>query len=798
MTSSAVSITDSFFDNVSCTGGGGIIWAISNSLVVLNSIQQTCESRIISTSSFKVQGTIIEMFNSSFFGCTSSTDGSIVQSYDNAIVNVSKSTFSSLSSLGYGGAIASFGSYVTVSDTLFRSCVSFQGGGAIWSSSFQAFYGGNNTADTSLQIRFSRFEYCQTDARGGAVFATSDAATSSTEIVDIDIRQSEFLNCTSKLEGGAISISGGIVKASIIECTLKSCTSLTSGGAVAVNNMAKLALNNIVVRECSSSVSGGALAVSAGATTLLSNSSIIMCQSFGAGGGVSSTDKASLSLVSSTFRGNSVGGLGGGALRLENSYFSIFDCILENNTATQGGGGAIFWQGKISPVTKFDCPLSTNFSIVTCSLSGPAWNSDCILGTCTAYSDPNDYATSSGAFDTGLQLPVSLLVSLQNSQRKVSCTMSNNAKYGPCIASEYKRFLVLGGTTEISPAYPGLPLSLVAIKKDAYNQTVSSDSSSIIQVFNSMDGTLKSDPAVSFAGATITKMVEGQAFFSFALKPTFSVIDFVEAKTSLKTIPYLYFSGSDLGNDRILDMISNIFSVAIAKGSQVCPSGYVLALDSDRIMNGSASCKFCPSGTYSVNPLAWNPSSTSRAPSCLNCPVGGNCNQGGGNIIFAIGNWTVLNGIYVVTACPFGHQLINSTTGTRSGLFSHDVQQCKSCPPGTYIIDPNAGLCQTCPTGAVCAEDLSCAFNYPPSFKCPLSGKIVGLWEIDHATNAYVIQSCPAGYALESTSEAGSPDLQRCKSCTAGQYIINPNTDSCQQCPPGIHLQFLNCKMPSI
>ena len=100
MTSSAVSITDSFFDNVSCTGGGSIIWAISNSLVVLNSIQQTCDSRIISTSSFKVQGTIIEMFNSSFFGCTSSTDGSIVQSYDNAIVNVSKSTFSSLSSLG--------------------------------------------------------------------------------------------------------------------------------------------------------------------------------------------------------------------------------------------------------------------------------------------------------------------------------------------------------------------------------------------------------------------------------------------------------------------------------------------------------------------------------------------------------------------------------------------------------------------------------------------------------------------------------------------------------------------------
>jgi hypothetical protein len=62
--------------------------------------------------------------------------------------------------------------------------------------------------------------------------------------------------------------------------------------------------------------------------------------------------------------------------------------------------------------------------------------------------------------------------------------------------------------------------------------------------------------------------------------------------------------------------------------------------------------------------------------------------------------WIATGGIYRLTQCPRGHQLVNSIDGTSKGKFSQVSQRCKPCLPGQYIIDPSTDECQPCPIGA--------------------------------------------------------------------------------------------------
>ena len=61
--------------------------------------------------------------------------------------------------------------------------------------------------------------------------------------------------------------------------------------------------------------------------------------------------------------------------------------------------------------------------------------------------------------------------------------------------------------------------------------------------------------------------------------------------------------------------------------------------------------------------------------------------------------WKPRGGLYVLVNCPPGYQLLNSTQGTSHGMFSPDIQQCRPCPAGQYIINPNTDECQDCPPG---------------------------------------------------------------------------------------------------
>ena len=608
-----------------------------------------------SSSILIVQGTFLNIINSSFSGCSSDKDGSILHLYDNAKANITQSTFLNLHSFSSGGAISAVGSSLLIVDSQFSNCSSELGGGSVWISAYQCY---GNRAMSSTYIDSSDFDHSSSKGPGGAIYVTG-------QLVAVTVMHSTFNSCLSESAGGAISIS----------------------------------------------------------------------------------DMAELEISASRFENNVALGLGGGALHVQNAslYLAGSMCKIvttanyieqcakksnfSGNSAPVGGGGALFLQGSND--------------LIECA--GPG--SNCSF-----------------------------------------CIRNNSALYGSCVASDYKRIQI----TQISEImYPGIDFSVVVTKMDAYNHTIYSDSSSILEVYsvvNMVNG--NSDPSSSpfnfISGNTEVKMQRGKAVFSINIQPTFSSVSFEKSLTSLESTPLLYFKGIDSQTMRV--MHSEVFSLPLSSGKAVCPPGYVLSQSEGSDANGSAVCAFCKPGTYSLDPLAPAPGSHSKSPSCFNCPAGGNCLDGGGHVNFSVGVWVVSNAMYVLRSCPQGHQLVNSSTSSK--VFSHDLQECLACPSGQYIVSPNSGTCQNCPKGAVCLSDLSCALRYPPNFVCAGNTSIIGEWSPDYDTGIYILNNCPAGYELVSTVEAGSADLQECRACLAGQYIIDPSTDICRNCPAGIELVF--------
>ncbi len=198
--------------------------------------------------------------------------------------------------------------------------------------------------------------------------------------------------------------------------------------------------------------------------------------------------------------------------------------------------------------------------------------------------------------------------------------------------------------------------------------------------------------------------------------------------------------------------------ITMSHGWDICPIGYVLTFD-NQLTQGqlTGACSFCSEGTYSISPLAGAP-----IPSCLNCPVGAVCN-GGADVHFFIGYWVANAGMFVLTGCPLGHQLINSI----SGIFSHDNQQCLVCSDGYYILNSNNSqhVCQQCPEGAECINHV---------FASRVKGAV---WQADMITGVYRLKSCPPGYEIQ-------PSMQNCYFCSSGSFCIG-GTASGVMCPTG-------------
>ena len=507
----------------------------------------------------------------------------------------------------------------------------------------------------SVLVENSRFENLHTSGLGAAISACGS---------QVKIIRSVFVNCSAKKNGGAIWVStykNGYEQMldaalTINLSTFENCTSAGSGGAVlAESNSTFSATLDVQIASsaftgCAARV-GGALC-SAGSLVYVSliMCSIGFCRASDMGGALSFSSSAIVRLANSSLTSNSAEGKGGGGLHLNDAQFREYGSIFTDNSAPSGGGGVMYWQGKA--------------------------NTD--------------------------------LMAFKN------CGVGNNAKYGPCIASDYKALKVISSITRNASLFAGLPVSFVVEKIDAYGQVIISDNESLIEAVvdsgssaSISHGTITNESGSSrmkeqaiIDGPTAVRMTEGYANISIVLFPVFAVVSVSEGKAALQSEPDIYFQG--LESETCAYMRSPTTSLSTSSGPDVCPPGYVLWVDSKTTSSGHGSCSFCEPGTYSLHPLSKDPSSALDTPSCITCPAGGNCELGGSHIKFLVGMWEIRNGIYVLLSCPPGHQLINSTDGTSSGTFSYAEQQCRPCLPGQYILDPNHDSCVDCPAGIVC------------------------------------------------------------------------------------------------
>mmetsp|Transcript_36466 Transcript_36466/g.96060 ORF Transcript_36466/g.96060 Transcript_36466/m.96060 type:complete len:1960 (+) Transcript_36466:49-5928(+) len=621
------------------------------------------------------------------------------------------------------------GSLLVMSRVRVHDCWSASDGGAAL-----CFGGG------AAQLRVSGSSFLSTEAQGvgGALAAVGCA---------LFVKDTIFQLCRAAQEGGAIAAMGFLCYGSpaaqkteikIEMCSFKECGAEGSGGAVMVDSeQASLSITSAVFTACLSNSSGGALGFRNGADGTISDITFVNNQARLGGGALTLEKSASVSVLHTNFSGNEAMGVGGGAVFLEHSNLLLGDVSCVKNRALGGGGGAVFWEG-IEP-----------------QLSHSEVEHNSVLN------------------DIG-----SVLVNLRNLSNNVSweaarlklklfelslCRENSNvAMDGHCIASSYMTLSVFGLPRQV---YPGLPFEVVIYKMDAYNQTITTDSKSLLQTVpiahDSIVDEYKVDQSVSVAGEFIGSLSLGHVRLTLSVKPAYQNVDQHLAITRLLAPVNLLIFGTDIITGD--EMKTAFITPSFATGNDVCPRGYIMSLDGQQTSGSRmGSCTECGMYQYSVSPLA---GPTPGIPSCFNCLPSGEC-AGGDNVKFKQGQWSIANGMYILVGCPLGHQLVNSIGGT----FSHDIQDCIMCLPTQYIVDSNnsAFSCQNCPLGARCDG---------ASFTSLVPGAV---WVVDIITGRYMLQSCPAGFQ----KLVPTVDGQQCDRCSAGFYCLG-GTDPAVPCKSG-------------
>ena len=453
----------------------------------LHHIKFHCVDNRPQNSTFKIQGSSLAIFNSSFMGCISSEDGGIIQSFDRSSVVIDLSTFSDSYSSGFGGAVAAYGGSVHVRGSSFSDVYAVRGGGAIWSSAYRRCYGFSQGLKTELEIESSKFSNCTTDGDGGAILVSSDETEVGTSngFLDVAIHASTFFSCQSSGYGGAICFSGYSVTAELNSTVIYSCQSTNSGGAISTSNGVSLSLHRAVMHNNSASVFGGAIFASNRVSLSLDESVIRKNDALMCGGAISAINSVFLSLDRSWMHENVASGCGG-AIAANYSDILLVDSVFNNNSALGFGGGAFFLMESLIFANGTSCTGNR----------APAGGGGVIL------------------------IQGSALPSSENIDHL--CGQDNSAVYGPCVASECQSLNLSYNASGL--VWAGLSFIINILKLDAYKQIILADSSSFLQILPSKhDKIAVEDPGAYFTlvGSSVSQFSRGMASIEVAIKPRF-------------------------------------------------------------------------------------------------------------------------------------------------------------------------------------------------------------------------------------------------------------------------------------
>jgi hypothetical protein len=353
--------------------GSGYFSCLSSNgckMLRLEYINLVCERTVLSKPTFEVQGSNLNLLNSSFSGCKSNENGGVIQSYDKSNVVIDKSNFSDSRSTGFGGAVAAYGGSVHVLDSLFSDVYATRGGGAIWASAYQSCFGLSQYYDTVVEIKASIFANCATKGDGGAILLTSDTSEpgSVNERLDLIIHSSTFAACQSSGYGGALCLSGSSVNAELKSLVMHNNAASSSGGAISASNRVSLVLDRCLVQENTALGCGGAISA---------NNSVLV-------------------LVDSVLNNNLALGYGGGVLFVKETLILANGTSCSGNRAPAGGGGVLLTQGSALPSSAAIADM--------CRHNNSAGYGPCFASECKSLNLTYD---SSGSFWAGLPFKIS-------------------------------------------------------------------------------------------------------------------------------------------------------------------------------------------------------------------------------------------------------------------------------------------------------------------------------------------------------------------------------------------------------
>jgi len=314
------------------------------------------------------------------------------------------------------------------------------------------------------------------------------------------------------------------------------------------------------------------------------------------------------------------------------------------------------------------------------------------------------------------------------------CCFGGGAAYGSCVASSFHSLLLAGIPNSSKPAFPGIPFKVEAFKIDFYQQTIASDSNSILQ-------TMSVDAALAISGSFVVRFQGGHASLDLVVKPRVALIDADSGSTILASNTSIFFKEMD-STDQNFAFTSQLYDVVFAKGVEICPVGFVFVLDQSQW----GSCLYCEVGTYSLNPLI----GLSKTPSCIRCPYKAVC-DGGSQVRFSLGNWIARGDIFRLVSCPAGTALGYSPT---SYAFGADYQQCISCGDNQYTVASEQTTCINCPVGASCVGGI---------FKATVQNSV---WSRNGSLMR--IEECPPGYIVTRDDNRAFTDA--CVLCPFGKF----------------------------
>ena len=207
---------------------------------------------------------------------------------------------------------------------------------------------------------------------------------------------------------------------------------------------------------------------------------------------------------------------------------------------------------------------------------------------------------------------------------------NNTAAYGACVATVYARLQLQGLPDRETPGYAGVPLELAVLKLDHYGQTITTDSSSSLQVYTALAGDQINDNSVSFLGTIFSVFDKGRAAFTLGVRPTFATVSALDGFTELQRPPFLYVQGTDAATGAVMETVPPQQVHLASRNNTVCPVGWVLLLDQSTGSNTldtdganvdgrPGACTPCGFGTYSLDPLLGI---------CRRCPASATCMNG--------------------------------------------------------------------------------------------------------------------------------------------------------------------------